>query len=43
MSRKALTDMGADRFLATGDADYANLYKMVEAISDQLVDYFQYR
>lgn len=40
---KALGDMGAVRFLTTADADYHNLYEMVEAISDQLVDYFQYR
>ena len=41
--RKALADMGAVRFLPTEDADYINLYGMVNAISDQLVDYFQYR
>ena len=41
--RKALADMGAARFLPTTDTDYANLYEMVQAIPDQLVDYFQYR
>ncbi|HSH71273.1 MAG TPA: phosphate/phosphite/phosphonate ABC transporter substrate-binding protein, partial [Deferrisomatales bacterium] len=41
--RKALEDMGAVRFLPTTDADYADLYAMVEAIAGQLVDYFQYR
>lgn len=41
--RKALSDLGAERFLATSDADYANLYEMVGAVSDQLADFFHYR
>jgi phosphonate transport system substrate-binding protein len=41
--RKALRDMGAERFVPTSDSDYANLYDMVEAVSDELTDFFQYR
>ncbi|GAB4261976.1 MAG: hypothetical protein Kow0092_11920 [Deferrisomatales bacterium] len=41
--RKALRDLGATRFLATDDDDYANLYEMVQAVSDQLTDFFHYR
>lgn len=41
--RKALSDLGAERFLATSDADYAALYEMVGAVSDQLADFFHYR
>jgi len=41
--RKALEDLGADRFLPTTDGDYANLYDMAGAVSEQLVDFFQYR
>ncbi len=41
--RKALVEMGADRFLVTTDDDYANLYEMASAVSDALSGYFQYR
>ncbi|WP_025322662.1 phosphate/phosphite/phosphonate ABC transporter substrate-binding protein [Deferrisoma camini] len=41
--RKALTDLGADRFLPTTDEDYQALYEMVQALSDELSGYFQYR
>ena len=41
--RKALRDMGAERFVPTSDSDYANLYDMVEAVSAELTDFFQYR
>jgi len=41
--RKALQDLGAERFIPTTDDDYANLYEMAGAVSDQLTDFFQYR
>jgi phosphate/phosphite/phosphonate ABC transporter binding protein len=41
--RKALRDLGAIQFIPTTDADYANLYDMVGAVSDELADFFQYR
>ncbi len=41
--KKALIDLGADRFLPTADEDYAALYEMVQALSAELAGYFQYR
>ena len=41
--RKALRDMGAQRFLATSDADYHNLYDLVAEVAADLTDFFQYR
>lgn len=41
--RKALVDLGAERFLPTTDADYDNLYEMAAAVPAHLIDYFQYR
>ncbi|MHB8767127.1 MAG: phosphate/phosphite/phosphonate ABC transporter substrate-binding protein, partial [Deferrisomatales bacterium] len=41
--RKALADMGAERFVPTDDADYQILYEMVGTVADQLTDFFQYR
>ena len=41
--REALGDLGANRFLSTTDADYANLYQMVDAVSEQLTDFHQQR
>jgi ABC-type phosphate/phosphonate transport system substrate-binding protein len=41
--REALGDIGANRFTSTTDADYANLYQMVEAVSAQLIDLHQHR
>jgi phosphate/phosphite/phosphonate ABC transporter binding protein len=41
--REALGDMGANRFIATTDADYVNLYQMVDTVSAQLIDLDQQR
>ncbi len=41
--RKALQDLGAERFLPTTDDDYANLYDMAGAVAPDLADFFQYR
>jgi phosphate/phosphite/phosphonate ABC transporter binding protein len=41
--REALGDMGAKRFIATTDSDYANLHQMIDAVSEQLVDFHQHR
>ncbi len=41
--KKALADLGANRFLPTTDEDYQPLYEMVQALSEELAGYFQYR
>ncbi len=41
--RRALVEMGADRFVPTTDADYGNLYRMLETVSADLAGFFQYR
>ncbi len=41
--RRALVEMGAERFVPTTDGDYANLYRMLETVSADLAGFFQYR
>ena len=41
--RKALSALGATRFIRTTDEDYRNLREMISVVSDKLIDHFHYR